>query len=136
MNAVVADQDELARALRVRDALPQGGLFQEKSWRVSPRAFPVTRDFAAELDQLGYRLGQFLSACNQLYRLSADGRQPAWIAELLDRGKPAELVEISRERRFRDEIPAVIRPDLVLTDEGFTIAELDSVPGGIGLTAW
>ena len=30
----------------------------------------------------------------------------------------------------------MIRPDLVLTDEGYTIAEIDSVPGGIGLTAW
>ena len=33
-------------------------------------------------------------------------------------------------------LPKVIRPDLILTDEGYTIAEIDSVPGGIGLTAW
>lgn len=132
----MSEADEIARARRVTEALPAGGLFHEKGWRVSPRAFPVSRQFAAELDQLGYRLLQFVRAANQLYRLSIDGRQPAWIAELLDRGKPAELVELSRERAFRDEIPAVIRPDLVLTAEGFTIAELDSVPGGIGLTAW
>ena len=30
----------------------------------------------------------------------------------------------------------MIRPDLILTDEGYIIAEIDSVPGGIGLTAW
>ncbi len=30
----------------------------------------------------------------------------------------------------------MLRPDLVLTDEGFTIAELDNVPGGMGLTGW
>ena len=30
----------------------------------------------------------------------------------------------------------VIRPDVILTEEGFVITELDSVPGGIGLTAW
>jgi hypothetical protein len=30
----------------------------------------------------------------------------------------------------------VIRPDNLLTDSGFSITELDSVPGGIGLTAW
>jgi hypothetical protein len=30
----------------------------------------------------------------------------------------------------------VIRPDLLLTENGFSITELDSVPGGIGLTAW
>lgn len=128
--------DELARARRIRAALPAGGLFEDKAWRVSPRAFPITEKFAAEIDQLGFRLHQFLRACNQLYRLSVDGRQPAWIADVLDRGKPAELVAASRERLFRDEIPAVLRPDLVLTDDGFTIAELDSVPGGIGLTAW
>ena len=31
--------------------------------------------------------------------------------------------------------PTVLRPDLLLTDEGFVMTELDSVPGGIGLTA-
>jgi len=29
-----------------------------------------------------------------------------------------------------------LRPDLLLTDEGFALTELDSVPGGIGLTAF
>ena len=33
-------------------------------------------------------------------------------------------------------IPRVIRPDLILTEGGYIIAELDNVPGGIGLTAW
>jgi hypothetical protein len=33
-------------------------------------------------------------------------------------------------------VPAVIRPDLILTEEAFALSELDSVPGGIGLTAW
>ncbi len=34
------------------------------------------------------------------------------------------------------DTPRVIRPDIILTDDGFIIAELDNVPGGIGLTAW
>ena len=33
-------------------------------------------------------------------------------------------------------MPRVIRPDILLTENGFSITELDSVPGGIGLTAW
>jgi len=33
-------------------------------------------------------------------------------------------------------LPRVIRPDLILTDDGYIIAEIDSVPGGIGLTGW
>jgi hypothetical protein len=55
---------------------------------------------------------------------------------LLDRGKPPELVALSRTRVFRNEVPQVLRPDLILTAEGWVMAELDSVPGGIGLTDW
>ena len=96
--------------------------------------FPISSAFADELGKLGHRLHLFLRACNQLYFQSVRGKQPRWIAELLDRGKPPELVELSR--RLREELPQVIRPDLVLTENGFAIAELDNVPGGIGLTAW
>lgn len=126
----------LERARAIRTALPEGGLFHEKSWRVSPDAFPLEEKLAEEIDKLGYRLSLFVKACNQLYRFSVSGREPAWIADLLDRGKPPELVALQREKAFSMATPRVIRPDLVLTEEGFIIAELDNVPGGIGLTAW
>ena len=45
------------------------------------------------------------------------------------------LVQYSRMKRFRDALPAVIRPDVIPTQDGMVITELDSVPGGIGLTA-
>jgi hypothetical protein len=38
--------------------------------------------------------------------------------------------------RNRGAFPPVLRPDLLLTGEGFAMTELDSVPGGIGLTAF
>lgn len=128
--------DALARARAIRTALPQGGLFHEKSWRVSPDPFLLDEKLATEIDKLGYRLSLFVKACNQLYRFSVSGREPAWIADLLDRGKPADLVALQRQKAFSMATPRVIRPDLVLTDDGFIIAELDNVPGGIGLTAW
>jgi len=131
MNAEALDS---ARA--VHAALPEGGLFHEKVWRISPRPFGITPAFRQELDKLGYRLLLFVRACDQLYRLSVKGRQPAWVADLLDRGKPPALVDFQRRHGIAGEIPRVIRPDLILTDDGFTIAEIDSVPGGIGLTAW
>ena len=130
------DEDSLASALAVYKAMPDGGLFHEKAWRISPRPFGISSVLREELDKLGFRLQLFLRACDQLYRLSAKGRQPAWVADLLDRGKPAELVDFQRQHGIAGEIPRVIRPDLILTDDGFTIAEIDSVPGGIGLTAW
>ena len=123
--------EETVRA--VHAALPADGLFHEKEWRISPRPFPVEPELGEEIEKLGYRLVLFLRACEQLYRLSVKGRQPAWVAELLDRGKPPALVEYQREHGIAGDIPRVIRPDLVLTSTGFTIAEIDSVPGGIGL---
>ena len=120
----------------IRDALPSEGLFADKDWLISPDAFPISEKFASELEQLGHRLFVFQRACNQLYQLSVRGKQPEWIAQYLDAGKPAELVELSRQKIFRDELPRVIRPDLILTEKSYIIAEIDSVPGGIGLTGW
>jgi hypothetical protein len=128
-----ADSTKLAS---IRSAFPQEGLFAEKDFLLSPDPFPVDPAFAKELEQLGHRLFIFQRACNELYQRSVKGKQPAWIAEYLDAGKPAELIEFSRQKQFRDDVPLVIRPDLILTDAGYTIAEIDSVPGGIGLTGW
>ena len=120
----------------VRDALPPGGLFADQSWRISPVPFALGADLAKELETFGRVLLQFYRAVNLLYRQSVAGKQPAWIAELLDQGKPAELVELQRSNAFKNDIPRVLRPDCLLTESGFAISELDSVPGGIGLTAW
>ena len=120
----------------IRDAFPGEGLFAEKDWLLSPDAFPIEQKFLTDLEQLGHRLFVFQRACNQLYQLSVNGKQPEWVARYLDAGKPKELVEFSRRKEIRDDLPRVIRPDLILTDNGYIIAEIDSVPGGIGLTAW
>lgn len=126
----------LEKVAAIEAAAPPEGLFADKSWLVSPEPFPIDAAFAEELERLGYRLQLFNRACNLLYQQSAAGKQPAWIADYLDRGKPPELIEFSRRKEFRDDLPRVIRPDIILTDDGFTIAELDAVPGGIGLTHW
>ncbi len=118
----------------IRAAFPPEGLFADKDWLLSPEPFLIDGKLAEQLAKLGHRLGLFNKACNELYQRSISGKQPAWIADYLDRGKPPELVEYARRKQFRADLPSVIRPDLVLTAEGFTIAELDTVPGGIGLT--
>src|SRR3954454_7778849 len=127
-------QDEKLSA--IRNAIPAQSLFAEKDWLLSPDAFPVDEKFLADLKQLGHRLFVFQRACNQLYQLSVKGKQPEWVARYLDAGKPAELIESSRRKEIRNDLPFVIRPDLILTDSGYAIAEIDSVPGGIGLTGW
>jgi hypothetical protein len=132
-NIAVAEDEKLEA---IRSAFPKQGLFAEKDWLLSPDAFPVEEKFLAELGQLGHRLFVFQRACNQLYQLSVKGKQPAWIARYLDAGKPPDLIEFSRRKEIRDDLARVIRPDLILTEQGYIIAEIDSVPGGIGLTGW
>lgn len=124
----------LARA--VHDALPPEGLFAGMDWRTSPAPFPLGAAMAKEIESLGRVLLQFYRAVNLLYRKSVEGKQPEWVARWLDLGKPAELVELQRAHAFKNDVPRVIRPDLLLTEHGLSVTELDSVPGGIGLTAW
>lgn len=126
----------IARVKLVRDAIPAGGLFEGVTWRISAEPFPLGPELARELESFGRVLLQFYRAVNLLYRRSHEGREATWIAELLDQGKPAELVALQRHSGFRGDVPRVIRPDVLLTEDGFILSELDSVPGGIGLTQW
>ena len=124
------------KARFVRDSLPPGGLFAGLDWRISPAPFPLGENLAKEIESLGRVLLQFYRAVNLLYRKSIDGKQPEWVARWLDLGKPAELIALQRLPAFKNDVPRVIRPDILLTETGISITELDSVPGGIGLTAW
>ncbi|HVV70132.1 MAG TPA: hypothetical protein VHI52_01255 [Verrucomicrobiae bacterium] len=125
-----------ARARFVREHLPSEGLFAGHEWRVAPDPFPLSPELAKELDTLGRVLLQFYRAVNLLHRKSAEGKLPEWVARWLDQGKPADLLQLQRSAAFKNETPRVIRPDLLLTEHGLSVTELDSVPGGIGLTAW
>ncbi len=120
----------------VRDRLPPGGLFAGQTWLTALGAFKIDPEFAAELEHFGRILLQFNRAVNLLYRQSAAGKQPGWIAHWLDIGKPAELIALQRDAAFKNDIPRVIRPDIILAEDGWYITELDAVPGGMGLTAW
>ena len=136
MSASVTPPLELYGQLRA--ALPAGGMFKDKEWRLSPEAFPLTTAQMDSLRVLGQDLWKFQRACNRLYFRSAEEPNGplGWLARLLDQGKPADLVALGRRERTRDAIPRVLRPDLILTENGFSVSELDSLPGGIGLTGF
>ena len=123
-------------AQHVRQSLPAGGLFAGHQWRVATQPFPLDKKTVQQLEQLGRVLLKFYQAANTIYRWSAEGRLPAWPSAWLDRGKPQSIIDLQRSKEFRAELPRVIRPDILLADDGPRITELDSVPGGIGLTAW
>lgn len=143
--------DLLHRCSTIQDKLIEAGLFApraesapplhltqppiETSWRIGLEPLTITADQLAFFHALGPQLLTFYRALNRLYQESTRSAQPAWIADYLDRGKPEGLIAFSRMKRFRDHLPAVIRPDVIPTQDGMVITELDSVPGGIGLTA-
>ncbi|MEM9282187.1 MAG: hypothetical protein AAGA96_10190 [Verrucomicrobiota bacterium] len=126
----------LDRAQKVAAAIPDGGLFAEKAWRVSPESFPLTRGEVKALERLGPVFNRFQQACDLIYRRSQKGSLPPWIARYLNLGKPDSLLRMGQSSACLEALPQVIRPDLILTESGFVATELDSVPGGMGLTAW
>jgi hypothetical protein len=129
-------ETDAERAHFILDQLPKAGLFSGHDWRISPTPFRLGAEMLKDLESLGRVLLQFNKAMNRLYRLSVEGKQPAWVAAWLDQGKPAELIALQCSATMKNEWPRVIRPDLLITEHGLSITELDSVPGGIGLTAW
>ena len=138
------------RCLAIRDDLVHAGLYgsagpserpgvadlpaSPPQFRIAPVPLALSSSDVALFQQLGQDLLAFYKALNRLYHESARGMQPSWIAAYLDQGKPESLVTYSRMNRFRHLVPSVIRPDVIPTTDGMVITELDSVPGGIGLT--
>ena len=129
---------------QLKAAFSAQSLFEDKTWQLSPQAWPLTPEQVAELEQIGSACLEFHQALETLYLRSVAGKNllrnkpllAPWVADYLDRGKPPELVRHARDPKNRGAFPTVLRPDLLLTAEGFALTELDSVPGGIGLTAF
>jgi hypothetical protein len=138
------------RCLAIRDDLVHAGIYGcaetdnaaepisssvlPPRFRVAPTPLWLAPSDAVFFQHLGQDLLAFYRALNRLYHESVRGVQPAWVSAYLDQGKPESLVTYSRMNRFRNLIPGIIRPDVIPTADGMVITELDSVPGGIGLT--
>lgn len=145
MSLPSTDSDPKALCLAINERSPAGGLFagdrsnlhpdSNLPWRISPEPFWLSPEQYRYLDQLGGVLHQFYKASNQLYHQSVKAIEPAWIHQYLDRGKSGEVIEMGLWNRIKSQLPLVIRPDLLLTEDGFRLVELDSIPGGMGFTA-
>ena len=120
------------QCLQIKNRLIEDGVYIH--WRISPEPFRINERELTFIESLGAYLHKFYKASNKLYYESVHGRQPSWVSEYLDQGKPQALIEYSRMNRMKGLLPAVIRPDIILTEDGMVATELDSVPGGIGIT--
>ena len=103
-------------------------------WRIARSPFPLASSDVSFFEQLGQHLLAFYRSLNRLYLESVKGQQPYWVHQYFDQGKSDALLQFARMNRFRNLVPDVIRPDIIPTEHGMVITELDSVPGGIGLT--
>jgi hypothetical protein len=104
-------------------------------WQLSPTPFALNPQQVETLHQLGPVLHQFIQAQNTLYTKSSKSQMPSWLAGYLNQGKPDALLQLARNKRFKHDTPLLIRPDLLITDNGFALTEIDSVPGGLGFLA-
>lgn len=138
-----SDTTELSYAF-LQEVFSEQALFEDKTWRYSPEAFPLSAKQVAEIKLIGQACYEFYQATETLYLRAATGRKilrnrelyVPWVAEYMDRGKPDTLIQYARSESAKGSIPAIIRPDLLITREGFALTEIDSVPGGIGLIAF
>lgn len=102
------------------------------AWRITPEPFPLAPSTVTAFAKLGEDLLKYYRAANKLYMQSVRGQAPDFIREYLEVGKPDNIVRLQRQNRFKQDVPCVIRPDIILTESGIIASELDSVPGGMG----
>ncbi len=90
-------------------------------FRVSDEPFWVTTQQRTQINQIGQAVCAYFTAVTDLYHTDEMVRQ------LLDRGKPASLTGDQRADYL------FVRPDMIITDNGFAICELETSPFGLAL---
>lgn len=113
----------------------QGDAQVAEPWRIAAEPLRISKSIYKTIEQLGECLLKFNTAANRLYFGSVHKQLPAYIQEYLELGKPEHIIKLMRQNRFKNQLPNIIRPDILVTDEGLSITELDSVPGGMGFVA-
>ena len=103
----------------IRSALAAQPLFEDKTWRLSPEAWPLDPGQVARLEAIGSACLEFHQAMETLYLRSAAGKNllrnkpllAPWVADYLDRGKPAALVAHARAHVGDGRSAVAERPD-------------------------
>lgn len=128
----------------LKTAFEKNTLFENKTWQLSPNPFPLNLETIEDIRQIGKACLHFYEAIDKLYYASVQEKsilrntnlKANWVAEYFEKGKPEWLIKFQRQKKFKGQVPFLIRPDLLLCEEGLVLTELDSVPGGYGLTAF
>ena len=117
----------------IRSIFDRQPLFENKTWQLSPEPWSLSREKIDEIGRIGDACLEFYKALETLYTRSAKDRKllrnrelkAPWVSTYFDRGKPSKLIDHSRSRGTRGLLPPVIRPDLLITEKGFMLTEMD-----------
>lgn len=128
----------------LNQAFNQNLLLKDKEWRTSPAPLSLSPDITNQFNDIGNACFDFLKAIKKLYHASKNNKSILrnkelilpWIASYFDRGKTSFILKHSNLDSLKNAIPVIFRPDLLLTEEGLSMTELEVIPGGIGLTSF
>jgi hypothetical protein len=130
--AIDARLAELGLGREAKYQLPGG---QKVPWRLSPQPFVLDDERRGCLSRFGFLMTRFYFAADRIYQSALSDARTGFVADYLDAGKPEAVIQYGRHARFKGQLPLILRPDLLWTDQGFVATEFDSVPGGAGLLA-
>lgn len=102
----------------VNKNLPSAGKIP---FRISPEPLYLSKNQLAEVAHIGSELTQFISLAGELYN------QEGEVRTLLNRGKP-EIYCVDKPFQY-----LFIRPDLIITEDGFSVCEIETSPFGLAL---
>jgi hypothetical protein len=95
-------------------------------FKKSPTPFYLNEIQIDELNNLGKILVQFMDVVEELYQTNDV------VKTILQKGKP----DLFLNEKFKNDNYLFYRPDLILTDSGFKICEIETSPFGLGLSAF
>lgn len=102
----------------VKENLPSAGKIP---FRISSEPLYLPKNQLAEVAHIGKDLSQFIGLVEELYQ------QEGAVRTLLNRGKP-EIFCVDKPFQY-----LFIRPDLIITNEGFAVCEIETSPFGLAL---
>lgn len=93
-------------------------------FRISPTPFYLNHEEVLKIEEIGILVSNYFKSCSILYNENSEVRK------MLDKGKP----EIFLPQKLSPDY-ALIRPDLIYTNHGFILCEIETSLFGLGLTA-
>jgi hypothetical protein len=94
---------------------------QKIPFRVAPSPLELSSEQKNEVQRIGHDVVHYFSTVDELYKSNSE------VAEILNTGKP-EIFLIERPLRY-----LFVRPDFIITEEGFKICEMETSPFGLAL---